>query len=449
VTVGAQQIDKENKVMKNNVKRKKVIGFLAGASLLLGTLSPSASSANELGLPSTPPTATLKVLSFMAADSAKPFVDAFQKDFPTIKIEFQSVPFNDLQPTIDARIGNKQSDLDVYWADQPRASALAARGTALDLTKVFTKFKSKFEPQAWASGIYLKKLYALPIENSTQILYYNKDLLDKAKVAYPSANIKDRLTWEELIPDVKKTVAAGAKNGLLFGQFDRYYQLQALPVSAGGGIGAQGKFNLIPQVANSGWKKAFTWYQSLFKNGLSPKGMKPEETTNAFLNGQAAYLVNGPWVLNDFSKSKLNWGVAPHPYFEGGTPVTGTGSWSLAISPFSPNKEAAAIFLKWMAVDSNYIKYRADASLAATPVGKEIYFAKPLFNSAVGKQAIAIIDYETANTAVNRVQTVGYIEFETIMNAAFSDIRNGANVGKTLRDAANKLRRAWAPYNRR
>ena len=127
MTVGAQQIDKENKVIKNNVKRKKVIGFLAGASLLLGTLSPSASSANELGLPSTPPTATLKVLSFMAADSAKPFVDAFQKDFPTIKIEFQSVPFNDLQPTIDARIGNKQSDLDVYWADQPRASALAAR----------------------------------------------------------------------------------------------------------------------------------------------------------------------------------------------------------------------------------------------------------------------------------------------------------------------------------
>ena len=177
--------------------------------------------------------------------------------------------------------------------------------------------------------------------------------------------------------------------------------------------------------------------------------MKPEETTNAFANGQAAYIVNGPWNLVNYSATKgLNWGVAPHPYFEGGTPVTGTGSWSLAISPFSPNKEAAAVFLKWMAVESNYIKYREAASLAATPVGKKMYFSKPLFDSATGKQAIAIIDYETANTAVNRVQTVGYVEFETIMNATFSDIRNGANVGKSLRDAASKLRRAWSIYKR-
>jgi multiple sugar transport system substrate-binding protein len=101
-----------------------------------------------------------------------------------------------------------------------------------------------------------------------------------------------------------------------------------------------------------------------------------------------------------------------------------------------------------MSVESNYIKYRTDASLAATPVGKKVYFSKPLFDSALGKQAIAIIDYETANTAVNRVQTVGYVEFETIMNATFSDIRNGANVGKSLRDAATKLRRAWSIYSR-
>ena len=439
--------EKVKSKMKN--KSKIVTASLLGVSFLVGTLSPTVASANTLGLPAKDPTATIKVLSFMAADIAKPFVDAFQKDHPTIKVEFQSVPFNDLQPTIDARVSSKSSDLDVYWADQPRVSALAARGTALELTKVFTPFKSKFEPQAWASGIYNKKLYALPIENSTQLLYYNKDLLDKAKVPYPSANIEDRLTWEQLLPDVKKTVDAGAKNGLLFGQFDRYYQLQALPVSYGGGTGAQGRGNLIPNVANNSWKKAFTWYQDLFKNGLSPRVMKPEETTNAFANGQAAYIVNGPWNLVNYSATKgLNWGVAPHPYFEGGTPVTGTGSWSLAISPFSPNKEAAAVFLKWMAVESNYIKYREAASLAATPVGKKMYFSKPLFDSATGKQAIAIIDYETANTAVNRVQTVGYVEFETIMNATFSDIRNGANVGKSLRDAASKLRRAWSIYKR-
>jgi len=176
--------------------------------------------------------------------------------------------------------------------------------------------------------------------------------------------------------------------------------------------------------------------------------VKSEETNPAFLAGRAAYMVQGPWLLPPLQESKVDWGVAPQPVFEGGKPTTPTGSWSLAVNPFSKQKEAAAVFLKWMAVDDGggYIKYGFSPELAASPAGKEIYFAKDVFSSPAGKDAAKIIDFETSNTAVNRVQTIGYIEFETIMNQAFADIRNGADAKTTLAKSSDQLKTAWQKY---
>ncbi len=154
-------------------------------------------------------------------------------------------------------------------------------------------------------------------------------------------------------------------------------------------------------------------------------------------------------MLPELGDVKFSWGVAPQPVFAGGKPATPDGSWSLAINPFSQNKSAAAIFLKWMAIDegSGYIKYRSNPELAATPEGKKIYLAKSIFSSPAGQNAAKIIDYETSNTAVNRVSTIGYIEFESIMNSAFADIRNGSDAKTSLDKAADQLKTAWAKYS--
>jgi hypothetical protein len=101
-----------------------------------------------------------------------------------------------------------------------------------------------------------------------------------------------------------------------------------------------------------------------------------------------------------------------------------------------------------MSVDEGggYIKYRSDPELAAGPEGKKIYFEKSVFAGPEGKKAAAIVDYETSNTAVNRVQTIGYIEFETILNQAFADIRNGADAKTALDNAQTQLTTAWKKY---
>lgn len=443
---------------QSRLSRRQLLGGLAAVSsaalLATGCSSDpepqSGTSGSGWSVPTTDPTATIKVVSILDLknDNMQAVVDAFEKAHPTITVDWQTVPFDALNSTLDARIANKGGDPDVYWADQPRISALAARGAAEDLTAAFAGSQSSFDPTAYDAGIYQDKLWALPIANSTQLLYYNKTLLEKAGLTPPSASVEQRITWEQLTTDAKTAKGAGARYGFLFNQFDRYYQLEPLPVQLGGSPGATGPGNLTPDFTSEPWVKAFTWYGSLFADGVAPKGVTAEQTDPAFLAGQAAYMVGGPWLLPQLQDSKVEWGVAPQPVFEGGEPATPTGSWSLAMNPFSMNKEAAAVFLKWMAIDegSGYIKHRSDPELAASPEGKKIYFAKDVFESPAGQDAAKIIDFETSNTAVNRVPTIGYIEFETILNQAFADIRNGADAKTSLTNASDQLTTAWQKY---
>jgi multiple sugar transport system substrate-binding protein len=424
--------------------------LVAGCSS--GSKGGGGSAGDDWTIPDKDPTATIQVLGILdpVKEHMQQVLDAFAKDHPTIKVEYEYTPFDSLNSVLDAHMANKDGNPDVFWADQPRTAALAVRGYSADITEQFTPYFDVWDSAPKESSMYDGKLYGVPIANSTQLLFYNKDLLDKAGVAYPSTDTGDgRETWEQLLPDVQKVVDAGAKNGFVFGQLDRYYQLEALSSSLGGSPGATGDDNLTPDITSEPWVEAMQWYGKLAADGLMPRGITADETDAAFLAGDTAYEITGPWLLGNLAaQSDVNWGVAAHPYFEGGKPVTGMGSWSLALSPFSDEKEAAAIFMKWMAVDGGgqYAIIRPDPELPATPEGKKVYFERDMFQSEEGQNAAKIIDYETSNTGVPRLGTVGYVEFEDILGQMYSDVRNGADAETALKTASDKLTTAWAQY---
>lgn len=431
--------------------------YLASAMTVVAALTlAGCSSGDEAGtssgdwtIPSTDPTATIQVLGHQKAEEGiTTVIEAFMAEHPTITVKYESVPFNDLNSVIDARIANRDGNPDVYWADQPRIAALAAKGYAEKLSGPFADAVSTLDSAPVESSSYDGDLWAVPIANSTQLMFYNKDLLDAAGVAYPSASPDDRMTWEALVTEAGKTVDSGAGVGLLFGQPDRYYQLEPLPVSLGGSVGATGDGNLTPDLTGDAWEQALTWYASIYAEGVATKDINAEQSDDAFLAGNVAYFVQGPWMLPKLTDSDLNWGVAPHPYFEGGEAITPTGSWSLAMSPFSDEKEAAAIFMKWMSIDNGggYAINMPAPELPASPEGKASYFERSIFDSEQGKDAVTIIDFETQNTAVPRVGTVGYVEFEEIVGRAFSDVKNGAAPSTALKTATSELEAAWAKY---
>lgn len=431
---------------------------LMGASLAAGLLfaatacsSGGTPAADDTwSFPESDPTATITLLGIHdpVDGHMQPVIDAFEEAHPTITVKYENVPFDQLNSVLEAQISAKDGNPDVYWADMPRIAALQARGYTTDLTEQFAPYRDAWDTASYDGASVGDTLQGVPIANSTQILFYNKDLLDAAGVAYPSADPESRITWEQIKEEAATVVGAGAANGIVFGQTDRYYQLEALPVSLGGSPGASGEGNLTPDITSDAWVESMEYYGSLFAEGLSPRGVAVEQLDQTFLDGDTAFYVQGPWLLPALKTSDINWGVALHPYFEAGEPVTATGSWALAMNPFSEKKEATAIFMKWMSVDdgAGYIQYREDAELPANIEGKDYYYSKDVFQAEEGKVAAEIIGFETSNTAVNRLSTVGYVEFEEILNRAFADIRNGTDAREALEAASVELEAAWTPY---
>jgi ABC-type glycerol-3-phosphate transport system substrate-binding protein len=443
----------------NGVERRTVLlGMASTVALTLagcgasgsGSSAPESESAlpTKLTEPTKPVTINYAGAAYSSAD-IQPVIAAFEKQHPNIKVNYEADPFENFNSIISAQLTGKDKAIDVFDVDMPRTDAYANRGWLTDLSAVFPQSKSEIDPSSLAAGTVNGQLVALPYQTSTNFMYYNKTLLKAAGIPFPLASPASRLTWDQVTADAEKAKKAGAKWGLVFDQIDRYYQLEPLSTSAGGGPGASGQGNLTPDITNAGWTKAMGWYSSLFKDGLSPRGVAAAQTPDLFASGQVAFYVGGPWWGPQFEASKsLDFGVAPFPEFADGTAATPTGGWSLGLSPLSTNKDAALIFMKFMALENGgYSQYMT--ALAVPP--SNLQGSAQFYNSAVFKDsrmagAVSLMKYELAHTAVLRLKTVGYIEFENIITNAYDDIIDGANVASTLQSASANLKSAWAIY---
>lgn len=413
-----------------NIRRHAAtLAFVVAAPLLLSSTAMAQTVVNFLGE--------------SAEDVYTPVMEAFEAANPDIDIRYQQVPFEDLNAAIESRVGQGDSSIDIFAADTPRIPAFASRGYLPDLEEFRAEIEAAVPGAVDLEQVtYDGKLYAFPMWTSTQMLFYNRDLLEKAGIPEPGTTPEDRLTWEALIDMARKAKEAGAEWGMTFQQVDRYYQLQALFESAGAGPGLKGEGLLEPDLTNQAWIDTAKWYGSLFEEGISPRGVNPNQTNDLFINGQVAFFVGGPWTIGQFEEAEnLNYGVTYHPYFEGGEAKTATGSWALALNPNAANRDAAVKFLQFATLtgEGAYLTVSANP---LPPVNAEAYEKwKETLTGLTAKigPVVDIVSYETQNTAVGRPRTVGFVAFETVMNRAFSDIRNGADVEATLQQAQEQL----------
>lgn len=380
-------------------------------------------------------------------------IEGFKKSQPDIDITNTNYPFAELNSVIQSRMQSKSSGFDVYAADQPRVPGFAARGYLFDLSDIASEAERKVLETSYEASSWNDTLYSLPMWTSEQVLYYNRELLDNAGVEPPSIDPEERWTWDKTVTAAKETQSAGAKWGLMFSQVNRYYQLQPLPESLGGGPGLTGANMLEPAITNEGWIRAFDWYGNLFSEGVSPKGVPPEQTPSLFANGELAFFVGIPSdpVLEEAKrKGKIDWGVAAHPYFAGGTPVTATDSWSLGINPYSEKQEAALEFIKYLSLSKDG-NSRTIEEVPVIPVNSESfesYMDKLSGNPRQPENINELVNYELENTARHRPRTIGYVEFETAMNDAFTNIANGADARSTLQKTTDQLNRDLEPLRR-
>ena len=186
----------------------------------------------------------------------------------------------------------------------------------------------------------------------------------------------------------------------------------------------------------------------MYASGLAPRGITPEQMPDLFRSGQVAFFVGGPWNFRAFgAAADLHFGIAPHPFFTGGKPVTPTDSWAVGINPHSKHQAEALKFALFMTVDT-----KGDLLTTAQnplPPANKAAFAQHVdqvtkLGGATTEPYGAILDYELKNTAVSRPRTIGYVLFEDIMNRAFSDVRDGGDAKSVLDRAEAQLKTAFA-----
>ena len=144
------------------------------------------------------PATNLRFLFSQPLDAFDPVIAEFEKRNPDILIQKQQVPFDQLAAQIQSRLGSGDSSLDVFGADEPRIPAFAHREFLHDLSPLRADLAAQVDPRSVEAVSAEGKIWALPLWTSTQLLFYNKDLLAKASLPTPSGDPKQRMTWETL-----------------------------------------------------------------------------------------------------------------------------------------------------------------------------------------------------------------------------------------------------------
>lgn len=421
------------------MNRRKVFAASTAVALLAGTLLAGcgSSASSEDG----------KItLTFANADPSATWqkaIDGFEKANPDIDIKQLNIPYPQYTSTINQRMNQGGGDIDLMVVDAGGALAdFATRGYLEDISDLKEEaLEVALSPDMVTSREVDGKLYALETWTTAQFLYYNKTALQQAGIAEPSGDPTQPWTYQQLT-DAARTIQAAeaAQYPLLFDQWDSYYQLQMMGVSAGGGDGISEDGEV--DFTNTGWQDMLTWYHDLFEDGLSPRGITNDKNGALFASGKAGFIISGPWGLPVALGGDVDFGIAPAPYWEGGEPATSTDSWAVGVSAKSENVDAAKEFLRYLTIDPDG-NYESAEVAGITPTNVEAYakYAELAEKSAgeVSANFGDIMEYELKNTAVHRPAVTGYSIFEPGAGTMFADIRNGADPLERATEAEEEI----------
>jgi trehalose/maltose transport system substrate-binding protein len=239
-------------------------------------------------------------------------------------------------------------NLDVVWTAE-----FAANRWITQLPEDKFPDLGKLLPSTVDTAKYRDKLYAVPVTSDGGLLYYRKDLLDKAGVKPPT-------TWAEMKAACDKVKALPeAKSASCYaGQYEKYEGLtvnfsEAVNGAGGVVVGDDGKPNVNTPEALAGLQ----FLVDGFKSGEIPKAAityQEEPGRRAFQEGNLIFHRNWPYVYalanktDGSSKIAGKFGVAPLPGKDGAG-VSTLGGHNYGISEFAKNKATAVDFINFMA----------------------------------------------------------------------------------------------------
>jgi len=379
---------------------------------------------------------TITYLNFSSSGDVAPNLELMRKEFerqnPNIKVKIETIAFAQYFTQLQTRAAAGKLP-DAFELDYENFVSYAKRGQLLDLNPMLKSGKfdaSTVAQKALSVFNYGGTQYGLPESFSTCVLFYNKDLFDKAHVAYPTND----WTWKDMQSAAEK-IRALDKNTFGLLQPVQFWEFYKLARQNGGAlISADGKKFTVNSSQNVETLTMLT--DRINKTNVIPKTaqMGGMGDWDLFKSGRLGMIVNGIWAFNEFIRDcDFGWDIVVEPgNAEKATHFFANG---LVISGKSKNAKEALEWVKFMSSSKEAAKIRIDASwelpaiTTAEVISSYTKITPPGNRAAVFKS----LDYSIAPVVVDQQQ-----EMVDIINAGLTSAKEGK---KTPAQALNDIQK--------
>lgn len=341
--------------------------------------------------------------------------------------------------------GMMREDMVIPWS---------MNGKLADLSQMYAGSDS--QPVTNAAYKYNGKTVAYSTCNENLVMYYNKDMFDKAGVAYPPTSIDNAWTWDQFVSTAKQlTLDKNGKHpddaGFDANNITQYgcmvenftWQLEEWCLSNGGGfynsdgsqvaIGDDASIEALQKVADL-----------YLVNHVAPLsvGQTDDGVSRSLIAGTVAMTTNGTWnvgtCLNTAKADGLNYGIAVLPYMKNKVILATAGA--NAVFSSSKHQAEAMEWLKWYSKEENgwslissgiwmplLQKYYTDSTLTHKWLDNPNFPPFDEYKAAVVDNAISSYVKPASWFYTNNTT-----DFNTLLSSVLGDVWTG---NKTAKDA--------------
>jgi len=372
-------------------------------------------------------------------ETAKKLVDSFNAQNPQIQVKYRSVPWSNWYQTFVTAIGAGTAP-DLSTGAGYQAVQLTDMGAIRPMDDVVAELKQAgtledFRPGTVERLRYNNHYVAIPWAVDIRVWFYRKDRLAAAGIAPPTS-------WAELREAAKKLTTPDVSGLTVSGDTGGSHYLYTLMLNNGGGLFDENRHLTAASPRNV---EALGFLSDLVHDGsVSPAsaGYDSDGRRRAFLQGQAAFILDGPGFPDSApAASRDQIGVLPP--LKGPHGDQGTIAWVNNIMIYNQTKypEQTKTFLKWWSANQLPLWTEGHSrNLSA----RKSFAADPYFQGDPRRKFI-IESYlplgrTTGTSAPGIFPSLNTIEGDGVMQSLTQEILQGKDVAPALARAEEKLK---------
>ncbi len=327
----------------------------SGSSTASTTTSSSSSSSSTASTAAEPVTLKWAIWDEATTQYWGDLKAAYEASHENVTIEMVDLGSTDYMTVLATELSGSGSDFDVVTIkDVPGYATLVQKNAILPLNDYISADGVDLKQYAGATDQVTVdgKLYELPFRNDFWVLFYNKDVFDKAGVAYPTND----MTFAQYDALARQVTNTDMNNRVYGGHYHTWRStIQLMSVLDGKHTILDGNYDFMKD-----------YYQMVLdqeKDGIvrSYSDLKTEglHYSAAFSGGDVAMLNMGSWFIStlitniksgEYDGSLCgNWGIVKYPHADGVAAGSTLGTITgIAVTAASDTPDASWDFVKWV-----------------------------------------------------------------------------------------------------